>query len=69
MARTAEDILDEFDNPASAEVAIPEVAGQTSSTRERLVLEVLLDMREYLTELIDAIGECKEELVEIKELL
>lgn len=61
--RTAEAILNEFDNP---EPGVTTCDSGAQSVRERLNVEVLLDMRELQVEIKDAIDECKVELVEIK---
>lgn len=63
--RDAETILADFDNPLGNGVA-DGLDSSVSSVRQRVVLEALLDSRRILYEIYQLIGECKEELVEIK---
>lgn len=63
--RDAETILADFDNPLDNGVA-DGLDSSVSSVRQRVVLEALLDSRRILYEIYQLIGECKEELVEIK---
>ena len=64
--RTMEQILADFDDPINATDPVNEVDSVPDSVRNKLALEVALDMREVLVEIKDSIAECKEELVEIK---
>jgi len=65
--RTLAEILSEFDSPNNSGHVANGIASPITTVRERAALEVLLDVREELVELVAKVAECKEELVDIKE--